>query len=73
VTIKEIRDVRDQIPFVPFFLELSSGRMVPVANHDQLMFTSGEDYVVIANESVSIVDPSSIVSIYVAKAGISER
>ena len=65
MTAEEIKATRGRVPFKPFFVELSSGRIIPIETHDHLLFTPKDKYLVICNGTVSIVEPESVVSLIV--------
>ncbi len=65
MSVNEIRSMRDAVPFVPFSMELSSGRVVEVQSHDHLFIPPAATLIVVANGHYSIFDLKDVVSLIV--------
>jgi len=60
VNIQEIQDLRRATPFVPFILELDNGNRIAVRHPDVLFIPPNERFVIVANEHLHVIAPSSI-------------
>ena len=65
--ITEILDLRDAVPFVPFSVELNSGRIIPVPSHDHLFVPPNKQYVVVANDHLYVVDLENVAALVVGQ------
>ncbi len=46
--IKQIKDLRDAVPFKPFVIELSSGRTIPISDGDHLWIAPNKKKTLVA-------------------------
>ncbi len=62
MTIKEIKDLHDAVPFKPFTLNLNSGRNVTIPSIDHLFIAPNKKHLVAydADEHLYIVDLENI-------------
>ena len=63
--IKEIKDLRDAVPFKRFSIELNSGRIVSVPTGDHLFIPPNQQYVVVANSHLFVIDLGNISALVV--------
>lgn len=62
MTIEQIKDLRDRMPFQPFRLHLTSGASVEVVSSDHLLFSPDRRQLVLflPTGGVWVVDPSEV-------------
>jgi len=58
--IKEIKDLREAVPFKRFSIELNSGRLVNVPTGDHLFIPPNHQFVIVANSHTFIIDLENI-------------
>ena len=68
MSIKDIQDLRDITPFKPLELHLTSGRTLPVAAPDHLLFSPVGDLVVLfpPEGGVCVIDPLQVAAVNIA-------
>jgi hypothetical protein len=70
MTLRDIRELRDNVLFKPFSVHLSSGRTLPVAAPDHLLFSPRGDLLVLfpPDGGVCVIDPEQVASLDVRPA-----
>lgn len=68
MNIKEIEDIRNAVPFVPFAFELNSGKTVSVPTGDHLFIPPSRRYVIVATENLYVIDPASVSALVIPKS-----
>ena len=67
--IRQIKELKYAQPFEPFFIELSSGRILDVATPDHIILTEGgAGRVIVLNDDGTFSAPSGL---HIASVGIS--